>query len=361
MNLLPIFEDGKIKDGAYIHAQLFCKNNCCKGKCQEYYASIKNNGGFCCCPYGMSSYTDVNTGLIFTGFRHKNYYNKNLAKNISGDSILYNPLLHAQQIEELLKASIDSNLAEKDIDEKKVTVDSISHEAKKLNAQIKERCEVALQTYSLLDDEHNLSESDIREIQTILRTIYVSSSMIDSRFSMLNYEKNPDALTQGPVFECNIYKKFHKMQKIFRNYQKRNIPIEMCGESYARINAYQSFDLIPLLIIENAIKYSYSYNNSVNINFNDDLNGNLIVEVSSYSPYCSAEDISHLFEKGYRGKNAKKVPADGSGIGLYLVKLLCDVHNITITITSNSEKITQINGVPYSMFVVRLSFKNLFY
>lgn len=361
MNLLPVYQDKEIKDGHFIHVLPFCQGHCVSKKCSAYYQSIENLEGYHCCPYGLTSYVDLETKTIFTGFRAKNIYSKEKSKLVQDEIKIYNPVMQQEQINELLSASIDFLKDNQSYEEKRAAVESVSHEAKKLNAQIKERCDILLQGNPYLVEENDNYDSDIAEIQTAIKTIYVSSSMVDSRFTMFNYEKNPEVLKSGGTFECVVYKKFHKIQKIFKNYQKKNISINIIGESYAKINAFSSFELIPVLIVENAVKYACSHDKSVKIQIDDDQQGQLTVVVMSYSPYCSADDISHIFEKGFRGKNAKKVSSDGSGIGLYFVKLLCDIHDIEISITSDSERITQISGIPYAPFCVRLKFHNVFY
>lgn len=361
MNLLPIYRDNAIIDGHFIHALPFCNKHCTSSRCASYYRKIENCGGYHCCPYGLSSFVDLETKTIFTGFRAKNIYFKEKSKRLQNDVKIYNPVMLQEQINELLSASKDSLRDTQSFEEKRAAVESVSHEAKKLNAQIKERCDILLQGNPYLVEENDSYDSDIAEIQTAIKTIYASSVIVDSRFTMFNYEKNPEVLKNGDTFECVVYKKFHKIQKIFKNYQKKNITINIIGESYAKINAFPSFELIPVLIVENAVKYAYSHDKSVEIRIDDDKQGQLTVDVISYSPYCSADDISHIFEKGFRGKNAKKVSSDGSGIGLYFVKLLCDIHDIEISITSDSKRITQISDIPYAPFCVHLKFHDVFY
>ena len=140
---------------------------------------------------------------------------------------------------------------------------------------------------------------------------------------------------------------------------KKDANIRMEGTSYDLIMAYPSFEMIPLLIIENAVKYSYPGNDVV-IHFQPQINDKLVVSVESYSPYCSNEEINRLFEKGYRGKHAKRVTSDGGGIGLYFVKLLCDLHGINVVAESNREKITNINGIPYAPFKLKLEINSTF-
>lgn len=356
MKLVPLLNsNGEIEDGSYIRALDFCQRNCNKGRCKIFYDNIKSgplSSGFLTCPYGMSVYVSALDQQIYCSMRERDTYNKKLSKNIADARKPYNPVLPAEQLYCLIQASQVITLGKKKLDEKKAVVDSISHEVKKLNGQIMEHSDLAL---SLLkpDDDAVPSTENIAKVYEELRSIFLSSSMISSRYTLFDYEKNPDVL-KGTLVEMSIHKTFYKLSKIFRNYRKRNIPIILSGSTFRYIDAYDSFDLIPLLVIENAVKYSY-YNSDVHINFSEPSTSEVDVTIESYSPYCSKDDLARIFEKGFRGKNASRI-ADGNGIGLFFVKIICDIHNIKITAESDNTRITTINSVAYAPFKITLHF-----
>lgn len=366
MNLIPtISPNGELSDGKYIKAIPFCKSNHNSRKCADFYRRLyeTKSPGFYTCPYGMSCYLMISENgvpIVFTGMKERKSYDKSKAKipNQQTEGV-YNPVLQEAQIMDLIDATLSIELAADSLAERETAVAGISHEVKKLNSQIKERSDLILQAYRLIDDDVALSNEDLKKLRADIRTIFVSSSMIEGRYELYDYEKNPDALSQGRSFHCNIYKKFDKIKRIFQNYLKKGIPINITGSSYDHIKAYSSFELIPLLLIENAIKYSYQ-GNSVDIAFVQHPNNCLEITIDSYSPYCSADELSHIFDKGFRGKNAKKVSSDGSGIGLYFVKLLCDLHDVEITASSNSSKVTAINNVAYAPFRIKLVFSDTY-
>ena len=359
--LLPIRTESQIEDGALIKALEYCKKNCCSGVCQRFYSNISEKEYNCLliCPHGMSVYPAYNNGTLhyFTCFRSKDNYDRQKAKGIANppNKPVYNPLMDSEAILGLINFTISNENERASLAEQRASIESISHEVKKLNAQIKDRSEVILQSYEL-DSEDALSLSDKHSLAEKIKTIYVSSSVIHGRFILIDYEKNPGVLTKGAKFDCNIYKKFEKMKIIFSNYLGRKIPIRITGNSFECIRAYPSFEMIPLLIIDNAIKYS-SEGNIVEVQFANGPN-ELTVKVISFSPTCSGTEISRIFDKGFRGNNAKK-HSDGSGIGLFFVKMLCDLHNIEIGITS-APTVTQVNGIDHSQFVVTLQFKNTY-
>lgn len=362
MNLIStITDNGVMEEGKYISPLPFCKKNHSKGKCQEFYCNLMQceKGKFYTCPYGMSVYLSIE-GQIFTCIREKSTYQKDKAKRLQGDDIIYNPVMNSQQILPLINASLSISTEKKALDEKRASIDSISHEVKQLNAQIKDNSDLLLQTYRLDEENIQLSREDITTLQEKIRTIYVSSSMIASRYSLYDYEKNPQALAQGSPYPCNIYSKFDKIRKIFKGYMRKATSIVFEGGSYLHIKAYPSFEMVPLLLLENAVKYSYGFGEEVVVKFTEEDDNKLVVVISSYSPYCSKEESVQIFNKGYRGKNARKV-SDGSGIGLYFVKMLCDLHHVQISAESDSNRVTDISGVAYAPFKYTLVFNDTFH
>ncbi|MBQ7002916.1 MAG: sensor histidine kinase [Oscillospiraceae bacterium] len=359
--LLPVRTDDQVVDGVLIKALKSCKEKSHTGRCKAFYDSIKptDYNRFMVCPHGMAVYVAENQGLIrcFMCMRNKDIYDKHKAKTIGKalDGIVYNPVMSGEQLQQLIEYSIQNESECTKLAEKRSSLESISHEVKKLNAQIKDRADTIIQTCDLESDlpldvqeKHSLSDK--------IKTIYVSSSVIQGRFTLLDYERNPQVLKSGATFDCNIYKKFHKMGKILSNYLGRKVPIRLTGSSYKCIRAYPSFEMIPLLIIDNAVKYSYQGNN-VEIRFIENEN-DLIVEIDSYGPACTPEESKRIFEKGFRGENAVKT-SDGSGIGLFFVKMLCDLHNIEISAFSDGST-TKVNDVLYSKFKYRLRFKDTY-
>lgn len=361
LHLIPMMEGARVVDGQFIGAIDYCKRHCASSECKSFYDRIQkdNYNKFISCPHGMSVFVkfENETKWIFTSMREKSTYEKSKAKKISNnEEIVYNPLLEAKQLLDLINYSITTELEAKKLNEKQASIDSISHEVKKLNAQVKDRSDAIIQTYGT-STANGFEASCLHEILEKAKTIYVCSSIINSRFSMIDYEKNPQVLQSGSKQATSIYKKFDKMRIIFSNYLGRKVPIQLEGSAYVCINAYPSFEIIPLLLIDNAVKYS-GPGWPVIIRF-DTNNGGLSVCIQSYGPYCSQADLEKIFQKGFRGKNAVRV-ADGNGIGLFFAKMLCELHDISISVSSDSTQIKESGGIAYAPFVVNLKFSNTF-
>lgn len=80
-------------------------------------------------------------------------------------------------------------------------------------------------------------------------------------------------------------------------------------------------------IIENAIKYS-NENSSIEICLSD-----LRLTVKDFGIGIAAEEITKIFDRFYRVDKTRN-HAFGSGLGLSIVKTICDLHNIKIDIES---------------------------
>jgi two-component system OmpR family sensor kinase len=87
-------------------------------------------------------------------------------------------------------------------------------------------------------------------------------------------------------------------------------------------------------IVSNAVKYS-SMEAAVRVSAEID-NGQVVVAVEDRGLGIPEADREHLFERYYRGSNVSGIV--GSGIGLYLVKTVIDLHRGHISVESEEGK-----------------------
>lgn len=95
------------------------------------------------------------------------------------------------------------------------------------------------------------------------------------------------------------------------------------------IMGYKIFDLLPFVLLDNAIKYSPK-DKDIRVTFLEKDNS-LSVTIMSYGPPLLAGEEQFVFEETFRGENVKNT-TEGSGIGLSLAKKICDIHDISIMI-----------------------------
>ncbi len=89
-------------------------------------------------------------------------------------------------------------------------------------------------------------------------------------------------------------------------------------------------------LIENAIKYSPE-ESQVQVH-SEEVNGKVIVRVQDSGPGIPEDEVSNIFMKFFRSKNAKSSPIKGSGLGLYLAKYFTELHQGRIFVESTYGK-----------------------
>ncbi|MCK5592270.1 MAG: sensor histidine kinase, partial [Candidatus Pacebacteria bacterium] len=93
-------------------------------------------------------------------------------------------------------------------------------------------------------------------------------------------------------------------------------------------------------IVSNAIDYTPD-GGEINITFQKD-NNRITIEIKDTGIGIPLEAQEHIFEKFYRGDNAKKTETDRSGLGLYISKQIIERHGGTITVESEVGKGTRM-------------------
>lgn len=348
MNLLPMVIDNTLVDGYYIQKMPVCNKTFYSDQCQNFYKNLSNKkNGFYICPKGLCAYYYSNSKekYIFTSLKAKGLYNKK--RNYIINEKINNPILSQEQLLLLIQFTLDNNQSNLQYEEKKNEFSNTIHEVKKLNSKIREYSELLL--------ESNNSEKKVNEL---IKSINVSSIMIMNRYTMFNYETNPNALKNTQKFPFRIFANFDKMRNLFNN-GRTCTPIILYDKNIQAVDCYQSFEYVPFLILENAVKYSYENGQEISVHFKQIDDTTLKVIVSSFSPYCDIGEINNIFSKGFRGKNAIKRHIEGTGIGLYFAKLLCDANNVKLEVSSD-EHTTNIEDIDYSTFSVTLTFYNCY-
>lgn len=98
-------------------------------------------------------------------------------------------------------------------------------------------------------------------------------------------------------------------------------------------------DLFPSLLInliENAIKYSYDHI-SIELVLKS-VNKRPSLEIKDQGSGILDEEKQKVFQKFFRSGNENTRKAKGTGIGLFIVKHICDLHQAKVTVLNNTPK-----------------------
>jgi K+-sensing histidine kinase KdpD len=185
-----------------------------------------------------------------------------------------------------------------------------------------------------------------------LKSLLKSVQLLHRRLLMTSYVTNPESAAHGQKRRAPIYKIFHKMVRLFEQLAaKRNVVIRMTGHSTLAPLCYESIETIALVLIDNAIKYSIS-GGVVIVAVNDTLQDAVHVTVTSRGPIVPPEMRESIFEPRIRAPQAEEFAATGSGLGLYIAKVVAEAHEIKIAYSSTDEDSGTITGTNIFAFDV---------
>ena len=116
----------------------------------------------------------------------------------------------------------------------------------------------------------------------------------------------------------------------------KNIKINVEGNKKIKLNCDLLWQIEAITnILKNCIEHSKE-NTQIDIKYNNNSVYSYIT-ITDYGEGISREDIPHIFERFYRGKNSAN---ESIGIGLSLSKTIIESNNGIISVESNSDKTT---------------------
>ena len=202
---------------------------------------------------------------------------------------------------------------------------SITHELKSPLASVKLQLQT-LQKHNLEELVRNkLVQKALADNERLLRMIdnVLLASKAENENNVLRLEK------------INLFDALTKLVDLAFEEHKNRIKI-VATESIMVDADEQFLSIIFSNLIENAIKYSPT-NSVIEINMQLQNNKTVVLVKDSGAGISDAEK-ENVFKKFYRIGNEETRSAKGTGLGLFITKNLCDLHNIQINISDNKPK-----------------------
>ncbi len=120
--------------------------------------------------------------------------------------------------------------------------------------------------------------------------------------------------------------------------------IEIAGlEDCDRFEVSVDKDLFSQVIynlVDNAIKFTPK-DSKIEFRLFYDENAKAHVIIKNYGLGIEKEEMKHVFEKFYKNDKVRSQNREGVGIGLYIVKTIMDIHNGTVSVSSEDGKYTE--------------------
>ena len=236
---------------------------------------------------------------------------------------------------------LNANLTRELYDTKEI-LNSTLHEVRRFSAQLSRFCE-----------KISREANDHPTLNQAAQSAFYTAGMISSRLAYTDIELNPKAIENQNSIRSGIFKKFDKTRRILAEEARdRGVRVELVGESRVEIDTIPVFELLPFVLLENAIKYS-PRNQVVEVIFERPLQ-NQLVTIKSDGPNVSEVELHDIFKKGFRGESAASMP--GEGLGLFLAKRVCDFHGISISAAVKDRSKYELNRIKYCEFHITLEF-----
>lgn len=249
-----------------------------------------------------------------------------------------------KELEEINNIKQENENLKEECEKLRSALNGTMHEVRRLSSEISNHSENFSKLASTLSLEGQLKD--------LSNTIFFTSGMLASRLAFTDIELNPQAIRLQLRVRSNLYKKFDKARHILLNRAKgKQVYINFKGNSNFEFDAIEAFELVPFVILDNAIKYSPA-NRNIEVTFTEE-NRELEVKIRSCGPMVNTNELSRIFEKGFRGTNGTLAGA-GEGLGLYLAKTLCGLTSILISANSSPEAEFTLSGIGYSTFELSL-------
>lgn len=124
--------------------------------------------------------------------------------------------------------------------------------------------------------------------------------------------------------------------------ESKNINIEGLSEGND-ITVTADRDLIYQAVFnlaDNAIKFTPD-NGTIKLSVSKDEVGNVRFAIRNNGKGIMPDEMPYIFDRFYKSDKSRSKNKEGTGLGLYLVKTIVDIHNGNITVSSQPDKFTE--------------------
>lgn len=228
----------------------------------------------------------------------------------------------------MLKENAENSL--KDKKELKKSLEDISHQLKTPLTSI------LIMLDNLIDDpnmELSIQEEFIRDIK---REVININFLVQSLLKLSKFDSNTITFIKEKYLIKDIIKE--SIKNISTLCDLKDIKIEINGNKLASINCDFRWQVEAITnILKNCVEHSEN-SQKIIINYEQNNIYSSII-VKDFGESISKEDLPHIFERFYKGKNATN---DSIGIGLSLSKAIIEKDNGKIIVESNPSVTTFI-------------------
>jgi len=296
----PVYIDGKLYNGTKFKVHSECTEDC---------IFDKHGSDINICTHGLTHISrkildqliTVSGVYIQTGTLSKRYKKNTtyMQRKVSSDNI-QSWFLNLDEKSLSIQALV-TKTAKKNFEQ--------FHEFVKWSGEIREYSE------RLLEKSAPPGTNAFEHASKDLKSLYKTSIMLMDSLDTTALYFNPQSAKFGRKKRTDIYRMIDKIKLILSHASsnKGRVNVQIKGNVVNEYKVYESFKIIPLSLIQNAIKYKRIGNVDILFEETDD---KLLMSVISVGDEIPANELNNLFIRGFRTEKARKMSVEGSGLGL---------------------------------------------
>ena len=154
-----------------------------------------------------------------------------------------------------------------------------------------------------------------------IETVLAAQHMLSLRLDIVDFSTGQFQIQEPD--RISIFRKCDKVGRTLRpKARAREITVNLQGPSDGFAFGPPTFELIPYVLLQNAIKYSPD-GEVVSLKVSD-VDNAVTIHVQSYGPRILPDEVPKIFDRGFRGSAAKATSLGGSGLGLFAAKTMIE-------------------------------------
>jgi len=193
-------------------------------------------------------------------------------------------------------------------------VDLVSHQIRNPITNVKWNLE-------LLSGE-KLNKKQAKYVERLIESVENIVSLVNDFVYLSRLDQSKKELACQKIDLGKIVANLIKDMKIFASARGVKIKLKDTSKNSFVKTDQKKIKIVLNNVLENALKYSYE-KGKVEVEIYNEKD-NLIIKTTDHGCGIEKDAHSRIFDKFYRSEDAKKLAADGTGVGLYVSKVLLE-------------------------------------
>lgn len=182
-------------------------------------------------------------------------------------------------------------------------------------------------------------DQEKKELTLVKQDLFSFSKLIDNLLSLTKLKERE--LIPNKIYRINLPNLFNKLKTDFKKKLKeKQLNLTGTFPNFTDINLPQEYlEIVITNLISNSIKYS-AFNKEVTLNVTQ-LSKDAVIRIKDEGIGMTQSETKHIFNRFYRNRNHND--EKGYGIGLSIVKKICDIYGVDIKVKSEKGRGTLIS------------------